>query len=348
MRRALITGVGGQDGSYLAEKLLHHGYHVVGTVRSSANYANVPIHSSEFPRALEIVENDLAEPSCIETLLDRFRPDEVYNFAARASSNDLWTHPVSTGELNALAVVRLLDAIHRVDSRIRFLQASSSEVFGNAVEAPQTESTPLRPRNPYGVAKAFGHWITAVYRQQRGLFACSCILYNHESPRRGNEFVTRKISRGAAMIKLGLASELRLGDLDAKRDWGFAGDYVHAMWLALQHTVPDDYIIATGESHSVREFCEIAFSHVGLKYEEYVVQDRENIRAPEAALLVGDSAKAKCNLGWRPTVSFQELVRMMVDTDLRSLQMNFEHSPTRASVLSVLDNANHLGDRDNK
>lgn len=340
MRKALITGIHGQDGSYLAELLSHKGYHVLGTVRSHPNGADALTRAGQLPQAVEIVESDLTGPSSIESLLDQFRPDEVYNLAARASSRDLWTHPVSTGELNALAVVRLLDAIHRVDGRIRFVQASSSEVFGNAAEMPQKESTPFSPRNPYGVAKAFSHWMTAVYREQRGLFACSCILYNHESPRRGEEFVTRKISRGAAMIKLGLASALRLGDLDARRDWGFAGDYVHAMWLTLQQPVPDDYIVATGETHSVREFCEIAFSHVGLRFEDYVIQDRENCRAPEATLLMGDPAKAKQILGWNPTVCFEELVRMMVDADLRSLQTSSgrEASPSRIGVLNSLEN----------
>jgi len=343
IRRALITGVNGQDGSYLAELLLSRGYHVLGTVRSHPNSVSDLSRVGQLPQAVEIVENELAEPSSIESLFHRFHPDEVYNLAARASSSDLWTNPVSTGELNALAVVRLLDAIHRVDDGIRFVQASSSEVFGNATEVPQRESSPFRPRNPYGVAKAFGHWITAVYREQRGLFACSCILYNHESPRRGKEFVTRKISRGAAMIKLGLASELRLGDLNASRDWGFAGDYVRAMWLALQQSVPDDYIVATGEAHSVREFCEIAFSHVGLRYEDYVAQDQENCRPPEPALLVGDPAKAKRILGWSPTVSFEELVRTMVDADLRSLQMNAEQedSSTRIGALNTINSSPH-------
>jgi GDPmannose 4,6-dehydratase len=322
MRRALITGINGQDGSYLAELLLNHGYHIMGTVRRHPNSASDNACIGRVPKAVDIVESELVGHSSTESLVHRFRPDEVYNLAARASSSELWTEPISTGELNALAVVRLLDAIHRADHRIRFVQASSSEVFGNAAEAPQTESTPFHPRNPYGVAKAFGHWITAVYREQRGLFACSCILYNHESPRRGKEFVTRKISHGVATIKRGLANELRLGDLDARRDWGFAGDYVRAMWLSLQQSLPDDYVVATGESHSVREFCEIAFSHVGLRYEDYVAQDRESFRSPETALLVGDPAKAKRILGWGPTVTFEELVTTMVDADLRSLEMN--------------------------
>jgi GDPmannose 4,6-dehydratase len=319
MRRALITGVNGQDGSYLAELLLQQGYRVVGTVRPSAS-GDTRIH--RIPKDVDIVESDLYEDSSLEGLLRQFRPNEVYNLAARASSKELWVEPVATGEINALVVVQLLDAIHRVDPGIRFVQASSSEVFGWAAETPQTESTPFQPRNPYGVAKAFGHWITSVYRKERGLFACSCILYNHESPRRGMDFVTRKISHGVAMIKLGLASRLVLGDLDARRDWGFAGDYVQAMWLALQHTAPDDYIVATGETHSVREFCSVAFAHVGLRYEDYVTQNLENVRPPETSILVGNPAKAKLILGWRPTVTFEELVRMMVDTDLRLLELD--------------------------
>ena len=319
MRKALITGITGQDGSYLAELLLNHGYHVMGVVRRQPNSTSGRSDTSRVPKAVDIVESNLLEDRSVESLLLRFHPNEVYNLAARASSSTLWTEPVSTGELNALLVVRLLDAIHRVDPLIRFVQASSSEVFGSTAEVPQTESTAFQPRNPYGVAKAFSHWMTAVYREQRGLFSCSCILYNHESPRRGEEFVTRKISRGAAMIKLGLAGELRLGDLSARRDWGFAGDYVEAMWLSLQHSTPGDYIVATGETHSVREFCEIAFARVGLSHEDYVVEDRENFRQPETALLVGNPAKAKRLLGWSPTVGFEQLVRMMVDADLRSL-----------------------------
>lgn len=328
MTTALITGISGQDGTYLAELLLKRGYRVVGTVRSCANRGSDRAGIDHLSREVEVVDCNIGGHNGIENLLRRFRPDEVYNLAARASSRDLWTDPVSTGEVNALAVVQLLDAIHRIDPRILFVQASSSEIFGNTTEVPQTESTPLRPRNPYGVAKAFGHWITGLYREQRGLFACSCILYNHESPRRGMEFVTRKISRGAAMIKLGLASELRLGNLDARRDWGFAADYVRALWLSLQQPVPEDYIVATGKTHSVREFCEVAFSHVGLRYEDYVVQDREDSRGPESAVLVGDPAKAKRILGWTPSVTFEELVKILVDADLRSLATNFEADPS--------------------
>lgn len=322
-RRALITGINGQDGSYLAELLLEQGYQVVGTVRGCAKGKSDSARIEHLSDSVEIVECNLVGDS-LENLVQRVCPEEIYNLAARASSSELWTDPVSTGEVNGLAVVQLLDAIYRSDRRIRFLQASSSELFGDATEAPQTESTPVQPRNPYGVAKAFGHWITAVYRKQRGLFACSCILYNHESPRRGKEFVTRKISRGVAMIKLGMAQVLPLGNLDARRDWGFAGDYVRAMWLSLQQSMPDDYIVATGETHSVREFCEIAFSHVGLRYEDYVMQDCKDFRAPESAVLVGNPAKAKRILGWMPSVTFEELVRMLVDADLRSLARNLE------------------------
>jgi GDPmannose 4,6-dehydratase len=270
-------------------------------------------------REVEVVENDLSRSSHLEALLNRVRPDEVYNLAARASSQDLWREPVVTGELNSIAVVRLLDAIHRIDRGIRFLQASSSEMFGNARVAPQNESTPIQPRNPYGVAKAYAHWMTAVYREQRGLFGCSCILYNHESPRRGVEFVSRKISHGVATIKRGLAKELRLGNLDARRDWGFAGDYVRAMWLALQQTAPADYILATGTTHSVREFCEVAFSHVGLRYQDYVVEDGESLRSADTVLLVGDPSRAEQVLGWSRSMTFEDLVKMLVDADLRLL-----------------------------
>jgi len=340
MRKALITGVNGQDGSYLAELLLTQDYHVVGTVRALPCNAIEQARMGQVPQGVEIVPCDLTGHAAIESLLHRFHPQEVYNLAARASSTELWSDPVPSGEINALAVVRWLDAIQRVDPRIRFAQASSSEVFGNATEVPQKESTPIQPRNPYGVAKAFGHLMTRVYREQRRLFACSCILYNHESPRRSKEFVTRKISRGAAMIKLGLANELRLGDLDARRDWGFAGDYVHAMWLSLQQSEPSDYIVATGQSHSVREFCEIAFSHVGLRYRDHVSQDRENIRSPETNSLIGDAAKAKRILGWVPRVDFEKLVRMMVDADLHSLAMNSERvasSPTAGLDIRTID-----------
>jgi GDPmannose 4,6-dehydratase len=324
-RKALITGINGQDGSYLAELLLKEGYQVVGTVRPHRSDQGDSGDLSRIPEGAEVIESEL--DGSIEKVIDRLRPDEIYNLAARASSAELWAEPIATGEVNALAVVRLLDIIYRVDRRIRFVQASSSEIFGSTSEVPQKESTLLQPRNPYGVAKAFGYWMTSVYRQQRGLFASSCILYNHESPRRGKELVTRKISHTVAMIKLGLAKELQLGDLNARRDWGFAGDYVRAMWLMLQQVVPDDYILATGETHSVREFCEIAFAHAGLKYEDYVTQDPENFRSPDTTLLVGDPSKARKNLGWHPTVSFKELVVMMVEADLKALEGAPERTP---------------------
>lgn len=317
MPTALIAGMSGQDGSYLAEFLLHKGYRVVGTVR---NKASNPDRIARLGQCIEVVELDLKDLASLEDILRKFRPDEVYNLAARASGSELWRYPILTGEVNGLSVTRLLEGIRNVDRNIRFCQASSSEMFGNAVDVPQDETTPLRPRNPYGVAKAYAHWITANYRDVQGLFAGSAILYNHESPRRPLEFVTRKISYAVAGIKLGLASELRLGNLEARRDWGFAGDYVQAMWLMLQQPKPDDYVIATGQPHSVREFCEIAFSHVGLNYQHYVVQDEENFRVPETTTLVGNPAKAKQLLGWQPKVPFEALVRMMVDADLRSVE----------------------------
>jgi GDPmannose 4,6-dehydratase len=317
MPTALITGVNGQDGSYLAEFLLSKGYRVIGTTPDQNNHQDRIRHVRE---KLEIVEADLLNHSLLEDILRQFKPKEVYNLAARASSSELWTHPVQTGELNALAVARLLDAICRIDRKIRFVQASSSEVFGNATEVPQTEATPFRPRNPYGVAKAYGHWLTATYREHQGLFACSSILYNHESPRRGLEFVSRKISHTVAKISLGEAKELSLGRLDARRDWGFAGDYVQAMWLMLQQPRPDDYVIATGETHSVRDFCEVAFAHVGLDYKNFVIEDVANCRPAESGLLVGNPTKAHRFLGWKPRVTFQNLVRMMVDADLITIQ----------------------------
>jgi GDPmannose 4,6-dehydratase len=317
MPSAVITGVNGQDGSYLAEFLLSKGYRVAGTVRNLARNTGRIAHICE---RIEIIELDGTDSTSLEHMLRRFLPDEVYNLAARASGSGLWIDPALTGEVNALHVTRLLEAIRNCDTKIRFCQASSSEVFGNALDSPQDEATAFRPRNPYGAAKAYAHWITANYREGYGLFAGSCILFNHESPRRTIDFVTRKITYTVARIKLGLASELRLGNLEAKRDWGFAGDYVQAMWLMLQQPTPDDYVIATGETHSVREFCEIAFSHVGLDYRNYVTHDRENLRLAETALLVGNPAKARRLLGWQRNVSFQELVRMMMDSDLRLIQ----------------------------
>jgi len=337
MPTALITGVNGQDGSYLAELLVSKGYRVAGTVRDKAGNLDRVEHLRQ---RIEIVELDLNDPAAIEKILHRFRPDEVYNLAARAWGSELWDQPVLTGEVNALWVTRLLEAIRNFNTDIRFCQASSSEVFGNALAAPQDESTPLRPRNPYGVAKTYAHWITVNYRQAYGLFASSSILFNHESPRRAPQFVTRKISFAAAKIKLGLAKELHLGDLEARRDWGFAGDYVQAMWLMLQQPEADDYVLATGETHSVREFCEMAFSHLSLNYQDYVIPAQENFRRPESALLVGNSAKAKRVLGWQPKVTFQELVRMMVEADLKSLE------DARKKVVSIDEQApaSHIDD----
>lgn len=333
MPSALITGVDGQDGSYLAELLLSKGYRVLGTRR---NRRIEPERALHVPAELEVIEADLLDEKNVENVLRKYRPDEVYNLAARASSNELWSQPLLTGDLNALAVTRILEGICKLDGKTRFIQASSSEMFGGATEVPQTERTPFHPRNPYGAAKAYGHWTTVVYREQRALFACSAILYNHESPRRGLEFVTRKVSHAVAQIKMGLTTELRLGNLDSQRDWGFAGDYVRAMWLALQQPVADDYIVATGEIHSVRELCDIAFSYVGLNYQDYVVENHDNSRRPETTVLVGDPSKAKRCLGWSPAVTFRELVQMMVDADLKSIQ------GVRQAAAPLVDGAYHI------
>lgn len=316
-RTALITGVNGQDGSYLAELLLSKGYRVVGTIRANTKALEriVP-----FRERVEIFEIDLRDLDSVKNALQRFQPEEVYNLAARASGSELWDEPVSTAEVNGLTVTRLLEAVRHFSPATRFCQASSSEMFGNAVNPPQNENTPLCPRNPYGAAKAYAHWITTNYREAYSLFTVSTILFNHESPRRALGFVSRKISNTVAKIKLGMASDLRLGNLDAQRDWGFAGDYVKAMWLALQHSEAGDYVVATGETHSVRDFCEVAFSHLGLNYREHVVQDPGKFRRMESGRLVGNAGKAKQVLGWQPKVTFQDLVRMMVDSDLRSLQ----------------------------
>jgi len=317
MPTALITGVNGQDGSYLAEFLLSKGYHVVGTTSNQDTDRDRILQIRDL---IEIVETDLLDQNRVEDLLREYKPDEVYNLAARASSSELWTQPVQTGDLNALSVARMLEAIRRIGHEVRFVQASSSEMFGNSTETPQTETTPIRPRNPYGVAKAYGHWITVNYREYHKMFACSSILYNHESPRRGLELVSRKIAYAVARIKLGLASDLRLGNLEARRDWGFAGDYVQAMWLMAQQATPDDYIIATGETHSVRDFCELAFAHAGLDYRDCVIEDCADYRHAEITPLVGNPAKANRVLGWKPTVTFPELIQMMVDADLQAVQ----------------------------
>ncbi len=316
MKTALITGVTGQDGSYLADFLLEKGYRVVGMVRrtSTINFDRI----KHIQDRIEIVQGDLLDQVSLIRILQEYRPDEVYNLAAQSFVPTSFSQPVLTGEFTALGVTRLLDAIRIVDPAIRFYQASSSEMFGKVREVPQNESTPFYPRSPYGVAKVYGHWITVNYRESYHIFACSGILFNHESPRRGLEFVTHKITNGVARIKLGLDQELRLGNLEARRDWGYAPDYVRAMWLMLQQDTPDDYVIATGETHSVREFVEEAFGYVGLDWREYVVEDPRFYRPAEVDLLVGDASKARQVLGWEPSVSFQELVRLMVDADLEA------------------------------
>lgn len=315
---ALITGVTGQDGSYLAEFLLDKGYAVVGMVRrtSTVNFSRI----AHIQDHLTLVSGDmLDEPSLIAILRD-YRPSEVYNLAAQSFVPTSWQQPVFTGEVTALGVTRLLDAIRMVDPTIRFYQASSSEMFGKVRETPQNEKTPFYPRSPYGVAKVYGHWITVNYRESYGLHATSGILFNHESSRRGLEFVPRKVTHGVARIKLGLDEELRLGNLESRRDWGYAGDYVKAMWLMLQQEEADDYVIATGVTHSIRELCEVAFGHVGLEWNNYVVQDERFMRPAEVDLLVGDASKAKRALGWEPTITFRELIAMMVDADLDALR----------------------------
>jgi GDPmannose 4,6-dehydratase len=316
--KALITGITGQDGSYLAEFLLERGYEVIGMVRRSSTINFHRIASIQ--DKVTLVPGDLLDQVSLIHLLEEHRPDEVYNLAAQSFVQTSWSQPVFTGEATALGVTRLLDAIRIVDPRIRFYQASSSEMFGKVVEVPQTEDTPFYPRSPYGVAKVYGHWITINYRESYNLHAVSGILFNHESPRRGLEFVTRKISHTVARIKRGLTNELRLGNLDARRDWGFAGDYIKAMWLMVQHDRPVDYVIATGETHSVEQFLDLAFSHVDLDWRQYVVQDPRFMRPAEVDLLVGDPGKAGRELGWEPAVTFPELVRMMVDADLQMLQ----------------------------
>ena len=318
MPTALITGVTGQDGSYLAEFLLDRGYRVVGMVRrtSTLNFHRI----GHIQDKLELVPGDLSDQISLIRILDEYQPDEVYNLAAQSFVKTSWNQPVFTGDVTALGVTRVLDAIRIVNPRIRMYQASSSEMFGKVVEVPQRETTPFYPRSPYGVAKVYGHWITVNYRESYDLHASSGILFNHESPRRGLEFVTRKISNQAARIKLGLAHELRLGNLDARRDWGFAGDYVRAMWLMLQQDTPDDFVVATGETHSVEQFLDVAFEHLDLDWREYVVQDERYMRPAEVDLLVGDAGKAGEMLGWEPSTSFTELVKMMVDADLVMLR----------------------------
>ena len=314
MKTALITGVTGQDGSYLAELLLSKGYRVLGMVRRTSleNFGRIAHIQSD----IELVTGDLLDQLSLINLLQKHQPDEVYNLGAQSFVPTSWDQPVLTGEFTALGVTRMLDAIRLVSPQSRLYQASSSEMFGKVREVPQSETTPFYPRSPYGVAKVYGHYITVNYRESYNLYACSGILFNHESPRRGLEFVPRKVSYGVARIKAGLQSELRLGNLDAKRDWGYAGDYVKAMWLMLQAPAPDDYVIATGETHSVRDLVEVAFSHAGLNWQDHVVIDSRYLRAAEVDLLVGDYSKAKRELGWEPEVNFEHLVSMMVDADL--------------------------------
>ncbi|MBO9308468.1 MAG: GDP-mannose 4,6-dehydratase [Chloroflexi bacterium] len=317
-KRALITGITGQDGSYLAELLLEKGYEVYGLVRRTSTQRFSRI--SHIQDHIRLIPGDMLDQTSLQEALREARPDEVYNLAAQSFVQTSWRQPVFTGDVTALGVTRLLDAIRHVNPEIRFYQASSSEIFGKAREVPQRETTPLHPRSPYGVAKAYGHWITINYRESYNMFAVSGILFNHESERRGIEFVTRKVTYNVARIKLGLAKELRLGNLDAQRDWGFAGDYVRAMWLMLQQPTPEDYVIATGEAHSVRKLVEIAFSYVGLNWRDYVVQDPALMRPAEVDLLVGDASKARKQLGWQPTVTFTELIHRMVEADLKLLR----------------------------
>ena len=317
MPTALITGITGQDGSYLAELLLKKGYRVVGVARRSSTVTNERI--SHLLDDITVVQGDLHDQGSLLSLLEEYEPTEVYNLAAQSFVPTSWGQPALTGDITALGVTRILEAIRFVNPKIRFYQASSSEMFGKVMEVPQRETTPFYPRSPYGVAKVYGHWITVNYRESFDMFASSGILFNHESPRRGLEFVTRKISDGAARIKLGMAKELRLGNLEAQRDWGFAGDYVEAMWRMLQQDTPDSYVIGMGETHSVRGFCEIAFGHLGLDYKEFVIQDERFYRPAEVDLLISDPSKARSMLGWEPAVTFRELVTMMVDGDMERL-----------------------------
>ncbi len=320
-KTALITGVTGQDGSYLAEFLLEMGYRVIGMVRRTST-----LH---FPRIahiqdkIEIVQGDLLDQSSMMDLVREYQPEEIYNLAAQSFVPTSWQQPVLTGEFTALGVTRVLEALRHIKPSARFYQASSSEMFGKVQEVPQRESTPFYPRSPYGVAKVYGHWITVNYRESYDLFAVSGILFNHESPRRGLEFVTRKVTHAVARIKMGLQSDLHVGNLDSQRDWGFAGDYVRAMWLMLQQDKPDDYVISTGETHSVRELCQAAFEHAGLDWEKYTVVDPKFYRPAEVDLLIGDPAKAGKQLGWEPKVSFKELIQMMVDADMQELQRGY-------------------------
>jgi len=317
MKRALITGITGQDGSYLAEFLLEKKYEVYGMVRRSStiNYERI----SHIQDQVRLVQGDLLDQNSLIEALRASEPDEVYNLGAQSFVPTSWNQPVLTGEFTALGVTRMLEAVRTVNSQIRFYQASSSEMFGKIRESPQNEKTPFYPRSPYGVAKVYGHWITINYRESYGMFCCSGILFNHESPRRGLEFVSRKVTHAASRIKLGLQKKLMMGNLDSRRDWGYAGDYVEAMWLMLQQNEPDDYVVATGASHSVEDLVRIAFGYLGLDWKEYVETDPKLIRPAEVDVLLGDPSKAKLKLGWRPSVGFEELVKMMVDEDYKRL-----------------------------
>jgi GDPmannose 4,6-dehydratase len=315
--RALVTGITGQDGSYLAELLLDKGYEVIGMVRRSSTESFERI--DHIKDRLTLAQADLLDQLSIINLIDQYRPSEVYNLAAQSFVPASWTQPVLTGHFDAIGVTKVLEAIRLIDKKIRFYQASSSEMFGKVHETPQSETTPFYPRSPYGVAKVYGHWITINYRESFGIHASSGILFNHESPRRGLEFVTRKVTDAAARIKLGLANKVTLGNLEAQRDWGFAGDYVDAMWRMLQQPEPDNFVIATGRTHKVRRLVQIAFEHVGLDYNDHVAVDPALVRPAEVDLLIGDASKARRLLGWEPKVSFEQLIRMMVDTDLKRL-----------------------------
>jgi GDPmannose 4,6-dehydratase len=321
-KTALISGITGQDGSYLAEFLLGQGYKVVGMARRSSTVTFGRIEHIQ--DRVTLVHGDLLDQTSLIDLMLEHKPDEIYNLAAQSFVPVSWKQPVLTGEFTALGVTRMLEAMRNAAPEARFYQASSSEMFGKVREVPQSERTPFYPRSPYGVAKVYGHWITVNYRESYDLFACSGILFNHESPRRGLEFVTRKVTHAVAQIKLGLADELRLGNLESRRDWGYAGDYVQAMWLMLQQDTPDDYVVGTDETHSVRELCQVAFDAVGLNWEEYVRSDPEFYRPAEVDLLVSDSSKARKKLGWVPKVSFPELIQMMVEADLAHLKQVHE------------------------
>jgi GDPmannose 4,6-dehydratase len=324
--KALITGITGQDGSYLAELLLSKGYDVVGVVRRTSHHSYERIE--HLLDRIEVVAADLLDQHSLTVVLQDTRPDEVYNLAAQSYVPTSWTQPVLTGEFTALGVTRILEAIRLVHPSAKFYQASSSEMFGRVTETPQTETTSFYPRSPYGVAKVYGHWITVNYRESYNLYAVSGILFNHESPRRGIEFVTRKVTDGVARVKLGLACEVRLGNLNARRDWGFAGDYVEAMWRMLQQPTPSDYVVGTGQTHSVRELVEAAFQHVGLDWRKHVVTDPKYIRPAEVDVLQADPSKARRELGWSPRIGFAELVAMMVDADLERLRQKTRNGPS--------------------